>query len=82
MTTQTFQNVDAAKWQRVKDQLVAKANITIASDTGQAEARGIDISWSYDATAATLTVTLVSREWFDPSEQVIDTDISQWITAA
>src|ERR1700748_416997 len=77
-----FDNVDAAKWQRIKDQLIGKAGITITSDIGEAEAKGLDVAWKYDAIALTLDVTPISRKFWDPSEAVIDTDLVQWIGAA
>lgn len=80
--TQQFANVDAAKWQRIIAQVKAKAGIVITKDIGDAAAKGIELSWSYNAATLDLTVTLVKRSWFDPSAQVIDDDIKTWIEAA
>lgn len=82
MKTVHFDNVDAAKWQRIKDALIAKAGITITKDEGEAEAKGLDVAWKYDAVALTLDVTPQHRAWYDPSEAVIDKDLIQWIGAA
>lgn len=82
MQTEHFDNIDAAKWQRIKDELIVKAGITITKDAGEAEAKGLDVAWKYDAIALTLDVTPIKRAWFDPSEAVIDTDLVQWIGAA
>lgn len=82
MFTEHFDKIDAAKWQRIKDDLIAKAGITIAKDAGEAEAKGLDVAWKYDAVALTLEVTLIKRSWFDPSEAVIDKNVVQWIGAA
>lgn len=82
MQTVHFDKIDAAKWQRIKDALITKAGITITKDEGEAEAKGLDVAWKYDATALTLDVTPIKRAWYDPSEAVIDSDLVQWIGAA
>lgn len=79
--TQTFQNVDAAKWQRIKDALIAKANITITSDAGEAEAKGIDIAWEYNPIALTLVVTLEKHPFLEPAS-LIDKEIAEAIASA
>ena len=78
---QVFQNVDAAKWQRIKDLLIAKVNIAVTTDEGEAEAKGFDIAWKYDPVALTLETTLEKHPWFEPAS-VIDADMKQWINAA
>lgn len=80
--TQTFPNVDAAKWARIKDLIKDKAGIEIASDSGIASEKGVKLAWGYNAAELSLSVTLVSRAFFDPSEKTLDTDIAQWITSA
>jgi hypothetical protein len=80
--TQSFQTVDAAKWERIKAAVKAKSGITISADTGQASAKGITISWAYDAATIELTITLIKESWYDPSATEIDTDIATWVQAA
>lgn len=80
--TQTFPNIDAAKWQRIKDQIKAKAGIEIGSDSGIATEKGVKLAWGYNAAESTLSVTLVSRAFYDPPEKTLDTDIAQWIASA
>lgn len=82
MNTQKFQNVDAAKWLRIKSAVKDKSGIDIATDSGTSGAKGIKLSWVYDSPSAALTVTLLSRSWFDPKENEIDADIAQWIQGA
>jgi len=80
--TQTFQDVDAAKWERIKSQIKAKAGIEISTDSGIASEKGVKLAWGYNAADSTLSVTLVSRAFYDPSAATIDTDIAQWIASA
>lgn len=79
---QQFPAIDAAKWQRIKDAARAKIGVVLAADIGDASAKGIELSWSYNAQTLDLTVTLVKRSWFDPNAAEIDTDIATWIGAA
>lgn len=80
--TQTFQNIDAAKWARIEAAVKAKGGITISNNDGEASAKGVDIKWDYLPDALSLTVTLVSRRFFDPSSAEIDTDLATWVAAA
>lgn len=80
--TQTFLNIDAAKWARIHASVKAKAGIDISSDFGVASAKGITISWNYAPATEILVIKLVKREWIDPSANDIDTDILQWIDEA
>lgn len=80
--THQFSGIDAAKWQRIKDQVKAKVGVDISSDVGDATAKGIELSWSYNAATLDLSIALVKREWFDPSQTEIDTDLDTWIPAA
>lgn len=82
MDSQTFSNIDPAKWQRIQASVKAKAGIDITTDTGIASAKGITISWTYTATTETLLISLVKRSFYDPPEATIDTDIAQWIAQA
>jgi len=80
--TQTFKDVDAAKWVRIKSQIKDKAGIEIAADSGIASEKGVKLAWGYNAADSTLSVTLVSRAFYDPKAEVIDADIAQWIASA
>lgn len=80
--TQKFTGIDVAKWGRIVAQVQTKVGITITSDIGDAAAKGIELSWSFNRQTGDLAITLVKRSWFDPSEQVIDDDIKTWIQAA
>jgi hypothetical protein len=82
MDTQTFQNVDAGKWERIKAAVKSKLGITISSDDGQAKAKGITLGWIYLPQSTSLAVSLIGREFFDPDAPTIDTDIATWIGAA
>lgn len=79
---QVFQNIDAAKWERIKDQIKAKAGIDIATDAGIASEKGVKLSWGYNSAESTLSVTLVSRAFYDPSSATIGADIAQWVQNA
>jgi hypothetical protein len=80
--TQSFSNIDGAKWSRIQVAVKAKAGIDISSDFGVASSKGITISWNYVAPTETLVIKLVKRSFYDPSSDTIDTDIAQWIEAA
>lgn len=80
--TQTFPNIDAAKWARIKAAVKDKAGIDISADFGVASAKGITISWNYVPAIQVLVIKLVKRSFYDPSADTIDTEILQWIEAA
>lgn len=80
--THQFSGIDAAKWQRIQAQVKAKVGVDVTGDVGDATAKGIELSWSYNATTLDLSITLVKRTWFDPSQSEIDADIASWIPAA
>jgi hypothetical protein len=80
--SQTFSNIDAAKWQRIQASVKSKASIDITTDTGIASAKGVTISWTYTLAIENLLISLVKRSFYDPSQATIDTDIAQWISAA
>jgi hypothetical protein len=80
--SQTFQNIDPAKWQRIKDQIKAKAGIEITTDAGIASEKGVKLAWGYNSAGSSLSVTLVSRAFYDPKTETIDADIAQWIASA
>jgi hypothetical protein len=75
MDTQYFSNIDLEKWLRVKAVIKAETGIAVDQDAGTQSAKGITISWLYDAGAEKLVVSLVKREFFDPPASVIDSDI-------
>lgn len=77
-----FTGIDAAKWESIKALVQTKLGLNITSDIGDQSKDGIELSWSYNATTLDLTITLINREWFDPSQQTIDTDIESWVTTA
>lgn len=80
--TQTFLNIDAAKWTRIKAAVKAKAGIDITADAGIDSAKGITISWIYTPADESLSISPLKRSFFDPSQATIDTDIAQWIAQA
>jgi len=82
VASQTFTGIDAGKWQRIKAAVLAKTGITIGADTGEAGAKGLTIQWHYMFATNELDIALVKREWFDPSEETIDTDIAELVKAA
>lgn len=82
ITQQKFPGTDLAKWERIKLAVQAKAGITISTDVGAASAKGITIGWVYSPGTQDLTITLVKRSFFDPSEETIDTDIKTWVAGA
>lgn len=80
--TQIFVNIDAAKWSRIQAAVKAKTGISIIGNVGHAGAKGIQLGWSYDPQSLTLNTSLFKREFFDPSEQVIDSDLAQLVEGA
>jgi hypothetical protein len=79
---QSFGNIDQAKWDRIKAAVKDKAGIDISANTGQATAKGITLSWAYDQSTSNLTVNLVKRSWFDPSSDVIESDLADMVKSA
>jgi hypothetical protein len=79
---QTFQNIDPSKWSRIIDSIKAETGIVISTSMGAATGKGIMISWNYAADTQTLVVDLVSRAFYDPSEQTIDQKIAALVNAA
>lgn len=77
-----FTGVDADKWIRIKKAVQDKTGISIQTDAGVDEARGIRLGWAYMVVAEELSITLIKRSIWDPSEQEIDTDIEKWIGGA
>ena len=61
--TQTFSNVTAAVWQCLCEKAAA-ANFPITGPNGSQSAKGVTISWAYDAAAATLAVTCTAKPFF------------------
>lgn len=80
--TQKFTGVDPDKWSRIKAAVLAKSGISIQTDVGAATAKGITLGWIYAPETGALSVTLVKRSFYDPSEETIDTDIKTWVEAA
>ncbi len=80
--TLNFNNIDSAKWNRIRELVLNQAGVGMQSNEGKASGKGLTIGWKYDPTAQTLAVTLLHREIFDPSESRIDFDINQIVTSA
>lgn len=80
--TQSFPNIDAAKWERIKDLILLKVDIKIEADHGTASAKGIELTWTYNLSNTSLIVTLDSRKFFDPSAEVIDLKIADMVANA
>jgi len=80
--SQTFQGIDADKWLRIKEAVLNKAGIGINSLIGSGSAKGITLSWSYSPDTQVLITTLVKRSFYDPSAEVIDSDIAAMVAAA
>jgi hypothetical protein len=63
------------------DALVAKANASgvplSGSPTGRAGKDGVTLDWSYDG--ATLTLTVESRAWYDPSVADIEAGVASMV---
>lgn len=63
------------------DALVAKADASgvplSGSPTGQASKDGVTLAWVYDGT--TLTLTVESRAWYDPSVADIEAGIASMV---
>lgn len=79
---QSFNGVDAAKWERIKAVVKTATGIDMATDAGAGSAKGIQIAWSYDPIKQTLDTTLVKRSWYDPSETTIEQKIADEVAAA
>jgi hypothetical protein len=79
-TPLTFTDVSPAKWDEIKAKVQSEAGITISSDSGEAQAKGITISWNYDG-SSTLVITVEDTSWYDPSEASIDQQIQAWIAS-
>lgn len=80
--SQSFSNVDAAKWERIKGQIKEKVGVTITTDSGRSSAKGITISWAYSPSSTVLVVILEKRSFYDPSEQTIDKAIADLVANA
>jgi hypothetical protein len=63
------------------DALVAKADASGAplsgAPTGQASKDGVTLTWAYDGT--TLTITVESRAWYDPSVAAIEAGVASMV---
>jgi hypothetical protein len=82
LDTQSFSNIDAAKWARIQASVKDKAGIDMVSNIGAGTAKGLTIGWVYHTDSQILAVTVVKRSFYDPSESTIDADIAQWIASA
>jgi hypothetical protein len=80
--SETFSNVGHEKWGRIKHKVHDKTGITIDSDQGEGERHGVDLKWDYQAAAETLTITLVSRAFWDPSESEIMAQVKAAVDSA
>lgn len=77
--SESFDNVSEDRWGKIKDAVKSNAGIEIGSDKGEASKDGVDLGWDYEAEAQTLTVTVVSRAWYDPSVSSILEKLKAWI---
>ena len=84
--SQTFTNIDQAKWAKICASVLNASGIDMSTNMGSqnqpasATKSGITISWCYSPVTQMLTVDLVQRKFYDPSEQDIDQRIAKWIT--
>lgn len=65
----TFKNVTPCEWRRIKAGLVDDG-IHISTDQGQQEAKGIRISWHYDAESQVLSVQCLGKPLYVPGSLV------------
>jgi hypothetical protein len=72
---QQFSGIAPDRFARICADIKAKTGIEIAQDAGEASAKGITISWAYERAKQDLTIQVLKRAWFDPSEDTIDQDI-------
>lgn len=82
MFTENFTGIDQPKWERIIAAVKDKTGIIITSNVGNGSAKGITISWIYSPIELELSVTLLKRSFYDPSEGEIDTDLKTWIGQA
>jgi hypothetical protein len=73
-------DVTPEQWIRVKSAVLAKTSIAITTDSGEASAKGLTISWNY--ADGKLLITVLKHAWYDPSLETIDADISDMIADA
>lgn len=71
-----FPSVTSEQWKAIKDKVLSEAGVVMAGDSGSASAKGITIGWDYVEQTQQLTVTLINRQWFDPSPETIEQKIS------
>lgn len=61
----TFADVSPEKWECLKAKIGAEG-YAVTGDAGEASARGVTITWAYDAGGQTLTVQCVKHPMFLP----------------
>jgi hypothetical protein len=71
MRTITFPNVTPEQWSELKVNVTKDAGLVLAGDEGESSAKGIKYSYKYDPSVQTLTITELSRSFYDPSEDTI-----------
>lgn len=70
--SKTFQNVDRAKVNRLRDSIAPYVKLPDA-DSGSIQSQGIKGSYRYDEPAQTLTLTLDDVPFFIPSAMIWST---------
>lgn len=75
MRSLTFPNVTPEAWSELKINITKDAGLVLAGDEGTSTAKGIQYSYKYDIAAQTLEITELSRSFYDPSENEIETKI-------
>ena len=76
--TETFNNVDDAKWLAIKNVVKERAGLDIQSNTGEEKVKGVTFKWDYDG-SSTLQITIVDTSWYDPSAASIEEQLAKWI---
>lgn len=79
-----FENIDAAKWERIKLKIKQTVGIDMNTPTnmGYGSAKGMTIYWCYAPETHVLATDLFKRSFVDPSAQEIDHRLADWINAA
>jgi hypothetical protein len=79
---QEFHGIDRAKWTRIQALITKETGIPVNQDSGDDKKDGVEISWKYSEADSSLAVTLIKREFFDPSDTVIEGDITKLVQSA
>lgn len=67
--TRVYTGVSRARFAAISDKVSTEAGLQITGDSGKVSHLGVTISWEYSE--STLRVTLVHRDFFDPSAEMI-----------